>query len=160
MSKTAAFVERVKALYGDIFDYSKIEYVNSKSKLIIGCKIHGDFEKRADAFIAGKGCPKCTTNSRTKTNEEFIKEAKEVHGDLFDYSNTKYINKRTKVIIGCDIHGSFEILPHAHISQKIGCSKCSGYSKKTTEQFIEEAIAIHGDLYDYSKVDYKSAKQS
>lgn len=27
--------------------------------------------------------------------------------------------------------------------------------KKTTEQFISEAIKVHGDKYDYSKVEYK-----
>lgn len=160
MSKTEAFVERAKTLYGDIYDYSKIEYINSKSKLVVTCLIHGQFDKRADAFIAGKGCPKCVINSKTKTNQEFIKEAKEVHGDTFDYSNTEYINKRTKVTILCKQHGPFEILPHTHTSQKIGCAKCSGCSKKTTEQFIQEAIAIHGDRYDYSKVEYKSAKQN
>lgn len=99
-------------------------------------------------------------NSTKKlTTEQFIKKAKEVHGDKYDYSKANYINYRTKVEIICPIHGSFFIPPVELISHRHGCAKCGQEKSKktqafTTEQFIEKAKEIHGDKYDYSKCNY------
>ena len=89
---------------------------------------------------------------------EFIERAQEIYGDFYDYSKVDYINSYTKVIIICPIHGEFEQLPSNHLVGK-GCIKC-GYlnnSKKHSlnqKQFIEKSLEIHGDFYDYSKVNY------
>ena len=47
--------------------------------------------------------------------ELFIKRAREIHGDKYDYSKTVYINAKTKVCITCPIHGEFWVLPHSHL---------------------------------------------
>ena len=99
-----------------------------------------------------------------KTNL-FIEKAKKIYGDKYDYSESKYINTDTKVKIIChekdkfgNEHGYFLVTPHAHIGiMKSGCPKCSGKFKKDTEYFIKESKLIHGNKYDYSKVDYKKA---
>lgn len=62
---------------------------------------------------------------RKLTTDEFIKKAREVHCDKYDYSKVEYINKRTKVCIICPIHGKFWQLPNNHIRHKQGCPKCS-----------------------------------
>lgn len=62
---------------------------------------------------------------RKLTTEEFIKKAKAIHGDKYDYSKVEYVNKRTKVCIICPKHGEFWQLPNNHIRQKQGCPKCS-----------------------------------
>ena len=98
---------------------------------------------------------------RRKINiNEFISKARLIHGDKYDYSKVNYVNNSTKVCIICPEHGEFWQSPSAHIYQKQGCPKCglikSKERKKTTEQFIAEARAVHGDKYDYSKVVYKS----
>ena len=95
------------------------------------------------------------------TTEEFVKNAKEVHGDEYDYSKTLYKGRTCKVIIICPEHGEFEQRPANHVSNKRGCPKCgnsrTGLSKKASrESFIEKAREIHGDIYNYSKVVYKS----
>lgn len=93
------------------------------------------------------------------TTEDFIKRAKKVHGDKYDYSKTKYVNKRTKVIITCPIHGDFEQNPHNHISQKQGCPICGkeiarkrdgNYKnkRKTTEEFRKELETISNGKYE------------
>lgn len=99
---------------------------------------------------------------RKLSKEEFIKRAKEIHGNKFDYSLVNYINNRTKVKIICSVHGIFEQTPAHHICHKNGCPKCryinnSKTLRKTTQSFIEKAKKIHPE-YDYSKVEYVTAR--
>ena len=91
-----------------------------------------------------------------KATEEFIRKAREVHGDKYDYSKAEYKNHLTKITIICPEHGEFQQIPSGHLSGH-GCPKCSGKAKLTTEEFIRKAREVHGDKYDYSKVDYKNA---
>lgn len=86
--------------------------------------------------------------------EEFIEKAKEIHGDKYDYSKVNYKNQKNKVTIICPIHGKFEQSPDSHLNEKCGCSKCSKVYSPTTEEFIERCKIIHGNKYDYSKVNY------
>jgi hypothetical protein len=87
------------------------------------------------------------------TTEEFVKRAKEIHGDKYDYSLTEYDGNKVKVKIICPLHGVFEKQPNKHLSQKQGCPHCSD-RKITTETFINRANEIHGSKYDYSKSKY------
>ena len=96
--------------------------------------------------------------ARKITKEEFIEKARQVHGDKYDYSKVEYINNHTKVCIICPIHGEFFIKPSEHIYSKCGCVKCSGREHGTTESFIEKARKVHGNKYDYSKVEYVNSK--
>ena len=93
----------------------------------------------------------------TKTTEQFILEAKQAHGDKYDYSLSEYINGHTKIKIICPRHGVFWQEASSHL-RGCGCKKCAVFGgtkrKLTTEQFIERAKQIHGDEYDYSKVNY------
>jgi hypothetical protein len=56
------------------------------------------------------------------TTEEFIERAKIVHGDRYDYTEVKYINTKTKVIIICSEHNKFEQIPETHLLGQ-GCRK-------------------------------------
>jgi len=92
------------------------------------------------------------------TTESFIRKARQVHGDKYDYSEVEYgKNQYEKVIIICPIHGRFEQTPSGHLSGK-ECKYCKLNIKKTTENFIKNAIEIHGDNYDYSETVYVNAK--
>lgn len=122
-SKTEIFIQKAIAVHGGRYDYSKVAYIVSKSKVIIGCPEHGDFEKRPDHHLAGQGCLKCTGLAKL-TVKEFISKAKLVHGNLYDYSQVKYINSYTKVKIICSTHGVFEQRPNDHL-KAYGCSECS-----------------------------------
>ena len=122
------FIEQATKIHNDKYDYSKVNYVNSHTKITIICKIHGEFEQQPDSHLSTKGCSKCShynngLNMR-KTNEEFIKEAIQIHLNKYDYSKTNYIMDRTKVTIICKIHGEFEQTPDSHIHQKAGCPLC------------------------------------
>jgi len=93
------------------------------------------------------------------TKEDFITNAVKIHGNKYDYSLVNYKNNHTKVEIICPIHGVFKQDYKSHIGKKYGCSKCSGIAKKTTEEFIIDAIKIHGNKYDYSLVEYKNNRK-
>ena len=157
------FVEEAIKIHGDKYDYSKVNYVNAKTKVIIICKIHGEFEQVPNSHIQGNSCKKCAnlyiSQNMLRKQEEFIEEAIKIHGDRYDYSKTNYIDSNNKVKIICKEHGEFEQTPRAHINHKYGCINC-GYiirANKNTysqEEFIEKAIKIHGDRYDYSKTNY------
>jgi len=92
------------------------------------------------------------------TTEEFIKRAKEKHGNSkYDYSRVEYINARAKVKIICPIHGEFEQPPYRHLMG--GCKKCghvntSNKQRLGAEEFIKRAIRLHNEKYDYSLTDY------
>jgi hypothetical protein len=91
-----------------------------------------------------------------KTTEEFIKEAKLIHGDRYDYSLVNYKTSKDKIKIICDKHGVFEQTPDSHVNAKSNCQMCVNNKKLTTEEFIIKAKLIHGDRYDYSLVEYKN----
>lgn len=95
--------------------------------------------------------------ARRMTKDEFIKKAKEIHGDLYDYSLVIYKRSKSKVKIICRSHGEFEQIPYAHL-QGQGCMKCSTTNSYDTNGFIKKAKEIHGDLYDYSLVEYTNNK--
>lgn len=155
---TKDFIEKAKQVHGDRYDYSKVEYKGCKEKVCIICPVHGEFLQVARIHLMGCGCKKCHLSNETKTTEQFIAEAKKVHGDKYDYSKVEYVNAKTKICIICPVHGEFWQTPNDHLNGK-GCKICKtekikGILTKTTKQFIAEAKKIHGDKYDYSKVEY------
>lgn len=91
--------------------------------------------------------------------ENFIKRAKELHGDKYDYSKSEYKGGKEKICIICPEHGEFWQLPYNHISRTNyrGCPKCNGGIKNSAEDFIDSAIKVHEKKYDYSKVNYVNA---
>jgi hypothetical protein len=157
----STFLNKCALIHGDTFDYSKTIFTKMKEPIIIICKKknHGEFTQIADKHVNGKqGCPKCK-KSAIKNKEYFLTAAKEINGDKYDYSKVNYINMNTKVIIFCKNHGNFEQTPVNHINHKNQCPKCiTDSTRLTLEQFICKAKEIHGDKYDYSKVEYINSK--
>ena len=156
---TKDFIEKAREVHGDKYDYFKVEYEKSHEKVCIICPEHGEFWQIPNAHLNGNGCPKCSKNKK-HTTESFIEKAREVHGDKYDYSKVEYVNMSTKICIICPEHGEFWQIPRNHIVGK-GCKLCGKkYGTRiksfTTESFIEKVREIHGDKYDYSKVEYKT----
>lgn len=162
------FISKAKKVHGDKYDYSKAKYgKNNEEKICIICPEHGEFWQTPADHLKGNGCSKCgrikTLNSIRLTTEKFVEKAKNIHGDKYDYSKVVYKGNKEKVCIICPKHGEFWQFPSNHLSGK-GCFACrnelnSANNTSSTEEFIEKAKIVHGDKYDYSKVDYKSAKE-
>ena len=98
------------------------------------------------------------------TKEEFIEKATVIHGNKFDYSSVTDTAKRSdKVKIICPIHGDFFQSYSRHVICKYGCNKCkykiiASIRSDGKEKFIEKAISVHNDAYDYSDVIYVNAR--
>lgn len=151
------FIERARKIHGDKYDYSKVEYTDSTTKVCIICPEHGEFWQVPSSHLRGIGCSICGHNSLT--DENFIIEARKIHGDKYDYSKINLRNKDGKLCIICPEHGEFWQYKYDHLKRKRGCLVCGGSKRLTTEEFIERAKKVHGDKYDYSKVEYKSAHE-
>lgn len=155
---TERFIEKAKSIHGDRYDYSEVEYVNPSTLVNIICKKHGAFLMKPSSHLCGNGCSECSGMVRL-TTDRFIQKAKDLYGDKYDYSKVQITgNNKTKVCVICRKHGDFWISPNAHL-RGVECPTCYGTPKKTTEQFIKEARSVHGDKYDYSKVDYQRGNQ-
>lgn len=163
MSKTTQeFIIEANNIHNYKYDYSLVHYVNNNTKVKIICKKHGEFLQKPSKHINEKqGCRKCfferVQELQRKTPEQFANEANIIHKNKYDYSLVKYVNNKTNVIIICPIHGQFLQSPDNHLVGK-GCKYCGGTTKLNQEQFIEKAIEVHGNKYDYSQVVYTLSK--
>ena len=157
------FIKKATLIHGDKYDYSKVEYKNMSTKVCIVCPEHGEFWQTPKAHISlGYGCVKCGrliyANKRKLSLENFIKKGNEIHSNKYDYCKVNYTNSYNKVCIICPKHGEFLQTPHDHLKGS-GCPMCAkikiGDKRKiSTEDFIKKSKIIHGDKYDYSKVEY------
>ena len=113
---TAEFIERARDVHGDKYDYSKVNYVNRRTKVTIICSKHGEFEQIADHHLRDHGCIACSYEYRAqlrtskteelskKATEEYIAKAKAVHGDKYSYEKIIFKRVLNKVIITCPEH--------------------------------------------------------
>lgn len=172
---TDTFIEKARRIYGDCYDYSKTEYLNSVTKVCIichekdkyGCE-HGEFWVRPGDFLIKKSsCRKCHGNYKPKDINEFWKRLLDkypVYKDKYEIADDEvYINNKTKIKVFChethkkgNEHGEFCITP-CDLVNGYGCPICGNNLKKTTKQFIEGAKEKHTDRYNYSKVKYVDA---
>jgi len=163
---TEKFIEKSNNVHGiGTYDYSKVKYINSHTKVEIICpkEGHGSFWQTPNSHLNGNGCSSCSGNKKS-TTEEFIEKANEVHGKgTYNYSKVKYINNYTEVIIICPIHGDFKQTPTNHLKGE-GCPICADKKRiesKTSnlEEFINKANEKHGiGTYNYSESNYINAK--
>ncbi len=166
-NKITSFIKRSIFIHNNFYNYDKVNYINSKSPVLITCPNHGDFYQIPYNHLMGKGCKKCSVERNklksTKSIDKFIDDSKNVHYDTFNYDKVKYVNDSTKVIITCLKHGDFEQTPNKHLLGQ-GCPFCKfdkskkSFSKKYSSSFIDRSNRIHNGYYDYSKVKHINAK--
>jgi len=122
---TYDFINKANKIHHNVYDYSLVDYVNTNTKVKIICNIHGVFEQRPCSHIKQKhGCPYCAKNKKLST-EVFIREAKKIHKNKYDYSLSEYVDCcSTKIKIICPNHGIFEQKPYSHL-QGFGCKMCN-----------------------------------
>lgn len=121
-------ITKFKNKHGGIYDYSKIVYVNNRTKICILCPKHGEFYQTPNDHLY-YGCSKCCGNDK-KDMYYFLSEAKEIHDNLYDYNNFKLINWKIKSEIKCNKCGLiFYQTPNSHINQQHGCPSCNKLSK-------------------------------
>ena len=134
-----SFVEKSNIIHNFNYDYSKIniDKFNANIKVLIICKKHGEFKQRAIQHLNGSNCPKCTKENRRLTLEEFLKQAKIVHGDKYDYSKVKFNFVSDKIQIECYKHGKFFQRVASHLYSKTGCPNCSKIISKAETEWLD-----------------------
>ena len=153
------FISRAKSIHGDRYGYDDCCERGCREKVAITCKIHGNFLQLPSNHLKGCGCPMCATDrmvkTRTWSNEDWVVKARAKHGDLYDYSKTKYIRSTQKVSIICQTHGPFLQRAQDHIKGH-GCELCARQNrvKWTAGAFEAEANRIHNSKYLYDSAAY------
>lgn len=121
-------------IHGDMFDYSKFEYVNSRIKgeiICTECVPPRSFMMSMEKHIhRGQGCSVCNSKQRSK---DFLIEGKESFLELIKatpkydnylYDRVLYKNRVTNIIVTCKKHGDFTVTPYNHLYLKCGCPFC------------------------------------
>lgn len=159
---TEEFIQKAKQVHGNIYEYNKTIYKNSRTKVAIKCKKHGIFYQEPSSHLRGNGCPTCAKENNRKTVEQFIIDATKIHQNLYDYSAVIYKDSKSPVSIKCNKCGNiFKQSPNSHLRGQ-GCPKCAVQKIQdkvsyTQEEWINKAILVHNNKYDYSKVIYKGS---
>ena len=103
------FVKEASIKHNNKYDYSKVKYINTSTKVCIICPKHGEFYQAPHYHLMGRGCPKC--GRKIVTTETYIEFVKEKYGNKYDYSKVNYVNRKTPITIICKEHGEFQISP-------------------------------------------------
>lgn len=168
IEKRELFIRKAVAKHGNIYDYSKVVYVNTRTKVEITCLICGEtFWQTPNHHVMGQGCPPCAiiirSRKQTAKPEQFIFSAEKRHQNRYSYIKMIYINARTKIEIFCLICGkSFWQTPDSHLRGH-GCPHCDKithrYKKlKKPEEFKSLAEKRHPGKYSYIKMVYIKAR--
>ena len=158
------FINRANKKFNNKFDYSKAEYKNTSTKIVIICPIHGEFlQTPTNHLTTVYGCLSCSVievHKKLKINEnDIINDCNKKYKNMFDYSRVVYKNIDTKVEIYCKKHKNwFKQSFYEHIKGP-GCRECvkekiAQSNLLNKDEFIKRSIAAHGDKFDYSKVVY------
>lgn len=157
LSNTEEFIEKANKRHNNFYDYSKVKYVNAKTKVCVICPKHGEFYVTPNNHLRGKGCPECGKIKKKEaskyTKEEWIELANKKHNWKYDYSKVLYNGSKEKVEIICPMHGEFWQNPVNHLSGD-GCPKCSKVYRPSGVEWIKRASEIHCEKYDYTKTEY------
>lgn len=125
-STTEEYILSAIKVHGNKYDYSLVDYKNSRTKIEVICDQGHIFKVQPNNHISSNktGCPHCSPK-RAYTTEEFITMSNKIHNNQYDYSETVYIDSRTKVKIKCSHGHTFEVTPANHTLRKTGCPTCS-----------------------------------
>lgn len=154
-------LERFRAVWGDRYDYSKVNYVNKRTPIIVGCKEHGAFSIMPLSHANGHGCTKCGNKAQAKKlskprydKKELLRRLYEVHGkDKFDFSlveDSSFVYKGVKsyLPIVCKKCGEPTTMMAAQLLRGSGCNKCrlKSFSKANlgNSKPIEERVLVAG----------------
>ena len=146
------WIDKANKIHNNKYDYSLItNYQRGKDYVNVIChelddfgNEHGVFKVRCENHLYDKnGCPKCAYKKRPLNHkiqfDTFVKRAKEIHGNKYEYVKETFRNTIEKVKIICPIHGEFEQMVKAHLNGQ-GCPKCK-------ESKLEKEIRLFLDKH-------------
>jgi G:T-mismatch repair DNA endonuclease (very short patch repair protein) len=132
-------LSKANKIHNNFYNYDKFIYTNCYAKSIVKCLIHEEFLICPNNHLQGRGCPACGVlkfiQAKTSTTNKFIENSIIIHNNKYDYSQTIYVNAKTKVKIICRTHGKFLQEPKHHLSN-VGCPRCSNNISKPETQWL------------------------
>ena len=165
------FINKVKKIHSNKYDYSLVNYVNYHQNITVICDVegHGHFEVTPDNHNYRKsGCPVCgrlkSSLKKRKTQKKFVTEFRKLFKKKYSLKKLNYQGAKIPVIIICKKHGEHITTPDSILQGTNPCFECGlmerGLKKRSsTDYFIERSRKVHGDKFDYSKSKYIKAKK-
>lgn len=152
------FKTKALVIHNNKYNYDKVNYINVKTKVVIICPEHGEFEQNPNNHLKGQGCPICGGTSKSNIID-FISKSNNIHNFKYNYDNSDYVNNITKLNITCPIHGEFWQTPKLHL-QGSGCPECGSEitcnkNKSNYDDFILKSNLIHSNKYVYLNQNFK-----
>jgi len=162
------FINSVRTVHFNKYDYSKVNYINSQTKVEIVCPIHRSFFMKPNSHYNGQGCPQCgridAKNNIALDYSVFLERAENIHHNRYAYQQESYVNYTSKMKMYCDEHGFFEQTPHSHISMNSGCPKCgnirtSNKNQKGWNVVHDLFLVAHGNKYEYDQTSFEDVSE-
>ncbi len=157
MVTTAEWIEKARYYHGDQYKYSESVYRGAGKRVKVICRKHGPWWVRPSQHAspsAHHGCKRC---GKLLSDNQWLRRFREKHGDEYDYSRCVFEGGHTPVEIICKEHGSFDVAPstHGRARSKGRCPDCRRLESR--KRFLECAKAAHGERYNYSLIDFRTA---
>ncbi|WPJ50447.1 hypothetical protein RCIP0023_00405 [Klebsiella phage RCIP0023] len=111
--------------HGNLYDYSKVKYINKETKVCIICPIHGEFWQTPADHIRPYGCKDCARENSKIGYDEFVRRSNIKHNNKYDYSKVEYNRCDERVCIICPKHGEFWQFVTGHMHSGNGCINCA-----------------------------------
>jgi len=141
IKKRIEFINKSNTIYNNKYDYSKIKYINKKTKVEIICPIHGIFLKTPLSHLNNSGCAKCMAHSRRISFQEFLSRAKKIHNKRYTYNEKEYKGFLVKTKISCSSHGIFIQTARDH-SRGSGCPLCAHNRVSKSSQLWLNSLGV------------------
>ena len=160
---TKEFIEKAKKIHGNKYDYTQVNYINTKTPILIFCKECNDsFKQCPGNHLCGQGCPKCGIiyqhEKQKLTLDTFINRAKKIHENKYDYSQVIYIGMHKKVKIICkNCKKEFNQDPHSHLKGH-GCPYCNCLQTISKSERIIKKWFINNNINYISQKRFKECK--
>lgn len=151
--------------HGDRYDYSRVEYMDTRTKVVIICREHGPFEQGPAEHWKGQGCPPCArprqTGAPPRSWEEVEPRLIAAHDGRYTYDGSDYRDSNSKIRATCPIHGDFWAQVASHLRGRFGCRECSyierGQAKQTSfRDWLTSARERFGDRFEYDPVSWNT----
>lgn len=166
-SSSAEVIAGFRSVHGDRYCYKSMDYKGGGLKVEIVCKEHGSFMQTPGNHAAGHGCRKCSTRENPASarmgQADAIAGFRSIHGDRYSYASVIYERSSAPVVVTCRVHGDFKIRPNCHMNGS-GCPKCGQVRRGRSysgglQRFLEKAVSVHGDRFDYSSAIYRGSSE-
>lgn len=151
------FKRKMHELYGDKYVFEWGDFENKQSLIRFTCKEHGEQRYSVTWLLGGKGCDYCNGKFYPP---DWIKNARAVHGDKYEYDASRSpMNASGYIRYRCPVHGWQESRYDCHVTQGCGCALCAGVvnnlsAEERKQMWIEKSEKRYLGKYSYRDVVY------